>query len=78
MVPYKNIQIANHHYLLCYNYGKGDKEQYEKDSTSLQDRVSDATDKTKEAVSKGAKKSKETLGDSVDKVTSDNKSSRVN
>jgi uncharacterized alkaline shock family protein YloU len=54
------------------------KEQYEKDSTSLQDRVSDATDKTKEAVSKGAKKSKETLGDSVDKVTSDNKSSRVN
>lgn len=54
------------------------KEQYEKDSTSLQDRVSDATDKTKEAVSKGAKKSKETLSDSVDKVTSDNKSSRVN
>ncbi len=54
------------------------KEQYEKDSTSLQDCVSDATDKTKEAVSKGAKKSKETLGDSVDKVTSDNKSSRVN
>ena len=53
------------------------KEQYEKDSTSLQDRASDATDKTKEAVSKGAKKSKETLGDSVDKVTSDNKSSRV-
>ena len=43
------------------------KEQHEKDSTSLQDRVSDATDKTKE-----------TLGDSVDKVTSDNKSSRVN
>ncbi|MDQ7207178.1 Asp23/Gls24 family envelope stress response protein, partial [Lactobacillus delbrueckii subsp. lactis] len=28
--------------------------------------------------SKGAKKSKETLNDSVDKVTSDNKSSRVN
>ena len=54
------------------------KEQYEKDSTSLQDRVSDATDKTKEAVSKGANKSKETLSDSVDKVTSDNKSSRVN
>ena len=54
------------------------KEQYEKDSTSLQDRVSDATDKTKEAVSKGAKKSKETSGDSVDKVTSDNKSSRIN
>ncbi|ANZ57653.1 stress response regulator Gls24 [Fructilactobacillus lindneri] len=54
------------------------KEQHEKDSTSLQDRVSDATDKTKEAISKGAKKSKETLGDSVDKVTSDNKSSRVN
>ena len=53
------------------------KEQYEKDSTSLQDRASDATDKTKEAVSKGAKKSKETLGDSVDKVKSDNKSSRV-
>ena len=39
--------------------------------------MSDATDKTKEAVSKGAKKSKETLSDSVDKVTSDNKSSRV-
>ena len=54
------------------------KEQYEKDSTSLQDRMSDATDKTKEAVGKGAKKSKETLGDSVDKITSDNKSSRVN
>ena len=54
------------------------KEQHEKDSTSLQDRVSDATDKTKEAFSKGAKKSKETLSDSVDKVTSDNKSSRVN
>ncbi|MCT2918756.1 Asp23/Gls24 family envelope stress response protein, partial [Limosilactobacillus fermentum] len=53
------------------------KEEYEKDSTSLQDRVSDATDKTKEGVSKGAKKSKETLSDSVDKVTSDNKSSRV-
>ena len=45
------------------------KEQHEQDSTSLQDRVSDA-------LSKGAKKSKETL--SVDKVTSDNKSSRVN
>ena len=54
------------------------KEQHEKDSTSLQDRVSDATDKTKEAFSKGANKSKETLSDSVDKVTSDNKSSRVN
>ncbi|MCD5492915.1 Asp23/Gls24 family envelope stress response protein, partial [Lactobacillus delbrueckii] len=54
------------------------KEQHEKDSISLQDRVSDATDKTKEAFSKGAKKSKETLSDSVDKVTSDNKSSRVN
>ncbi|MCD5492928.1 Asp23/Gls24 family envelope stress response protein, partial [Lactobacillus delbrueckii] len=47
------------------------KEQHEQDSTSLQDRVSDA-------LSKGAKKSKETLSDSVDKVTSDNKSSRVN
>ena len=54
------------------------KGQHEKDSISLQDRVSDATDKTKEAVSKGAKKSKETLSDSVDKVTSENKSSRVN
>ncbi|MDA3767037.1 Asp23/Gls24 family envelope stress response protein [Lactobacillus delbrueckii] len=54
------------------------KEQHEQDSISLQDRVSDATDKTKEAFSKGAKKSKETLSDSVDKVTSDNKSSRVN
>lgn len=53
------------------------KEQHEKDSTSLQDRVGDATDKMKEAFSKGAKKSKETLSDSVDKVTSDNKSSRV-
>lgn len=40
--------------------------------------MSDATDKTKEAFSKGANKSKETLSDSVDKVTSDNKSSRVN
>ncbi len=47
------------------------KEQHEQDSTSLQDRVSDA-------LSTGAKKSKETLSDSVDKVTSDNKSSRVN
>ncbi|GHN13705.1 hypothetical protein NRIC0767_16760 [Lactobacillus delbrueckii subsp. allosunkii] len=47
------------------------KEQHEQDSTSLQDRVSDA-------LSKGAKKSKGTLSDSVDKVTSDNKSSRVN
>jgi hypothetical protein len=46
------------------------KEQHEQDSTSLQDRVSDA-------LSKGAKKSKETLSDSVDKVTSDNKSSVV-
>ncbi len=34
------------------------KEQHEKDSISLQDRVSDATDKTKDAVSKGAKKIK--------------------
>ena len=47
------------------------KEQHEQDSTSLQDRVS-------HALSKGGKKSKETLSDSVDKVTSDNKSSRVN
>lgn len=54
------------------------REQHEKDSVSLQDRVSDATDKTKEAVSKGAKKSKETLNEGVDKVTPDNEPSRVN
>ncbi|MBT9672458.1 Asp23/Gls24 family envelope stress response protein [Secundilactobacillus kimchicus] len=54
------------------------KEQHEKDSISLQDRVSDATDKTKDAVSKGAKKSKEALSDGVDKVTPDDEPSRVN
>ncbi|KRM92737.1 Asp23/Gls24 family envelope stress response protein [Liquorilactobacillus cacaonum] len=54
------------------------KEEYEKDSTSLQDRFSDATDKTKEVVSKGAKKSKETLNDGFDKVKPDNKPNRVN
>ncbi|MBF4176070.1 KxYKxGKxW signal peptide domain-containing protein [Lactobacillus paracasei subsp. tolerans] len=70
------MEIKKHFKL--YKAGKISSTKQEKDSTSLQDRVSDATDKTKEAFSKGAKKSKETLSDSVDKVTSDNKSSRVN
>ncbi|WP_288531982.1 Asp23/Gls24 family envelope stress response protein [uncultured Secundilactobacillus sp.] len=53
------------------------KEQHEKDSISLQDRVSDVTDKTKDAVSKGAQKSKAALDDGMDKVKSD-EPARVN
>lgn len=54
------------------------REQYEKDSISLQDRVSDTTDKTTEVVNKGVEKSKKALSEGVDKITPEDKTSRVN
>lgn len=53
------------------------KEQHEKDSTTLQDRMSDMTEKTKDAVSNGTKKSKETLNNGLSGNTSGSGTSRV-
>lgn len=51
--------------------------EHEHDSVSVQDKVGELGDKTKNAVTKGAKKTKSAVSTGVDKVTPDDEPSRV-
>lgn len=51
--------------------------EHERDSTSLQDKVSELGSKTKNVVDKGAQKTKSAVTSGVDKVTPDDEPSRV-
>lgn len=51
--------------------------EHEHDSVTVQDKVGELGDKTKQTVNKGAKKTKSAVSTGVDKVTPDEKPSRV-
>ncbi|GAW98168.1 Asp23/Gls24 family envelope stress response protein [Secundilactobacillus mixtipabuli] len=53
------------------------REEYERDSVSLQDKVGEVGNKTKNAVNKGARKTKAAVSTGVDKVTPDDQPPRV-
>lgn len=53
------------------------KDEHERDSVSLQDKISDLGDKTKQVASKGADKTKDAVSTGVDKLTPDEKAARV-